>query len=384
LDGSKGLDDVYVVGAAETALGKVHDQSELSMVALAGREALAEAGMTFADVDGLFVNYMGEEGSVQVGEYLGIQPRYADSTDIGGAAFEAFVHHAALAIAAGRCEVALVAYASRQRTRKKRSRAAASDDSLVAQFEAPYGIPVPLGHFALLAARHRHLYGTTAEQLAEVAVAARLWAQRNPVAWSRDPLTVEDVLASPLICEPLHRLDCCLITDGGGALVLTNGARAKDAAKRPVRVLGAGESHMHWQVSQMPDLTVTAGVVSGREAFGMAGIEPTDVDVFEPYDATTMHVILALEDLGFCDKGDGGALAASGALRPGGALPSMTSGGGLSYCHPGALGLLLLVEAVRQLRGEAGERQVPNAEVAVAHGTGGLMSTAATVVLGRE
>jgi acetyl-CoA acetyltransferase len=375
---------VYVVGVAESPLGKVSDHSELSMVALAAREALAEAGMTLRDVDSLFVNYMGEEGSVQVGEYLGVHPRYADSTDVGGGSFEAFVHHALVAIAAGRCEVALIAYASRQRTLRSRSLTYGSHETLTRQFQAPYGLPVPIGIFALAAARHAHSYGTTPAQLAEVAVAARRWAQLNPKAWSRDPLTVDDVLESPLLCDPLRRHDICLLTDGGGALVLTNEARAKEAVKRPIRVLGAGESHTHWNLTQMADVTRTAVAASGRAAFEMAGIGPADVDVFEPYDAATITVLLQLEDLGFCARGEGGSFVEGGCLGPGGKLPSMTSGGGLSYCHPGALGLLLLVEAVRQLRGEAGGRQVPGVEIACVSGIGGLLSCAATVLLGRD
>jgi len=381
------LDDtpIYITGVAETPLGEVWDQTELSMCALAAREALAEAGLTLKDVDGVFVNYMGEEGSVQVAEYLGIQPRYADSSDLGGAAFEAFVHHAMLAITAGHCEVALITYASRQRSRRSRGMTRPQDPTtLQSQFEIAYGLPAPLGYYALIAARHMHQFGTTPEQLAEIAVAARRWAQLNPKAWSRDPLTVADVLSSRPICEPLHRLDCCLVTDGGGALVVTNRAHAAGAAKRPIRVLGAAESHTHWLISQMPDLTVSAGAQSGREAFAMAGITPADVDVLEPYDSFTITVLLALEDLGFCAKGEGGAFVEHGRLAPGGSLPAMTSGGGLSYNHPGALGLLLLVEAVRQLRGEAGARQVPEARIAVAHGVGGLHSTAGTVVLARE
>ncbi len=372
---------VYIVGVAETPLGKVPNHTELSMVTLAAREALAEAGMTLRDVDGIFVNYMGEQGSVQVGEYLGIQPRYADSSDLGGGAFEAFVHHAMLAVAAGRCEVALLTYASRQRSRGRRRIPATG---LSAQFEAPYGLPFPIGCYALAAARHVHQYGTTSEQLAEIAVAARRWAQMNPKAWSREPLTIDDVLASELISDPLHKLDCCLITDGGGALVITNATRARNAVKKPIRVIGAGESHTHWHVSQRLDLTVSAGAVSGREAFAMAGITPRDVDVVEPYDSFTITVLMALEDLGFCAKGEGGSFVEHGRLAPGGSLPAMTSGGGLSYSHPGALGLLLLVEAVRQLRGEAGARQVPDAKIAVAHGVGGIFSTAGTVVLARD
>ncbi len=379
------LRPAYIAGVAETPLGEVWDHSELSMAALASHEALAEAGLTFADVDALFTNYMGEEGTVQLGEYLGITPRYADSTDLGGAAFEAFVHHAVAAIHAGRCEVALIAYASRQRTRRSRRMTREADNStLGAQFELSYGLPGPLGHYALIAARHMHQFGTTAEQLAEIAVAARAWAARNPKAWSRDPITVEDVVTSRLICDPLHRLDVCLVTDGGGAAVVTTAERARDAAKRAVRILGAAESQTHWSIAQMPDFTVTAGAVSGREAFAMAGIRPADVDVLEPYDSFTITVLLALEDLGFCAKGEGGAFVEAGRLAPGGALPALTSGGGLSYNHPGAFGLLLLVEAVRQLRGEAGQRQVPDARIAVAHGVGGLMSTASTVVLGND
>jgi acetyl-CoA acetyltransferase len=383
--GMRSREGVYIAGVAETALGKVLDQTENSMVALAADEALAEAGMTLKDVDGLFVNYMGEEGSVQVGEYLGLQPRYADSSDMGGGSFEAFVHKAMVAIEAGHCDVALIAYASRQRSRRNRSMAVAIDDSIAGQFEAPFGLPLAIGHYALIASRHMHEFGTTPEQLAEVAVTAREWAQMNPKAWSRDPLTIDDVLASPPISEPFHKLDCCLRTDGGGAIVVTGEARAKDAAKRPIRVLGAAESHTHWHISQMRDLTTTCALESGREAFERAGITPDDVDVFEPYDNFTSSVILELEDLGFCPKGEGGAFVADGHLKPGGSLPSMTMGGGLSYCHPGALGILLLVEAVRQLRGEAGQRQVPDAEIAVAHGIGGISNSAgATVVLARD
>jgi acetyl-CoA acetyltransferase len=377
---------VYIVGAAETPLGKVPDESEFSMVAKAAREALAEAGLRFKDVDALFTNYMGEEGSVQLGEYLGIRPRYAESSDMGGASFEFFVHHAMLAVAAGRCDVALIGYASRQRSRRNRKRAAAAlDGSLSAQFEVPYGIHFPIGHYALSAARYMHHYGARPEHLAEIAVAARSWAALNPKAWIRDPLTLDEVAASPLLCDPLRKLDCCLVTDGGGAIVIARKERARDAAKKPVRILGAGESHAQWHVAQCADLTVTPGAVSGAEAFGMAGVRPSDVDVFEPYDNFTHAVLLYLEDLGFCGKGEAPAFIADGRLRPGGALPSMTSGGGLSYCHPGALGILLLIEAVRQLRGEAGDRQVAGAEIAVAHGTGGLaFSTASTVVLARE
>lgn len=377
---------VYIAGAAETPLGKVVDQSEFSMVAIAAKEALGEAGLEMKDVDALFTNYMGEEGTVQLGEYLGVSPRYAESSDMGGASFEFFVHHAMLALATGRCDVALIAYASRQRSRKNRPRAVSGlDGSLSAQFEAPFGIHYPIGHYALSASRYMHECGAGPEDLAEVALAARLWAQLNPKAWSRSPLTLDEAMASPVISDPLRKIDCCLVTDGGGAIVMTRRDRARDAKSTPIRVLGAGENHVQWRVAQCPDLTVTPGVVSGREAFGMAGIGPGEIDVFQPYDNFTHGVLLYLEDLGFCAKGEAKDFIAGGKLRPGGGLPSMTSGGGLSYCHPGALGILLIIENVRQLRGEAGDRQVPNAKIGVAHGTGGLaFSTASTVVMAHE
>lgn len=373
---------VYIAGVAETPLGEVRDHTELSMVMTASVEALAEAGLTLADVDGLFVNYMGEEGSVQVAEYLGIQPKYSDSSDLGGAAFAAFLNHAMIAIATGRCTVALVTYASRQRTRRGRSTTGRNPPySLSAQLQDPYGIPTPVGQYALAAARHMYQFGTRPEQLAEVAVAARSWACLNPKAWSRDPLTIEDVLTSAMVSSPLHRLDCCLVTDGGGAVVLVGAGAIKSGTKAPVRIIGAGESHTHWNISQMPDLTVTAAVNSGRDAFEMADVTPADIDFIEPYDSFTITPLLAFEDLGFCAKGEGGDFVSDGRLAVGGALPSMTSGGGLSYNHPGALGLLLVIEAVRQLRGEAGARQVDRHELGLVHAVGGVLSTAATVIL---
>jgi acetyl-CoA acetyltransferase len=382
------LPPVYVAGVAETPLGEVSGQTEYSMVALAAREALAEAGMTMTDVDGLFTAFMGDQQATTVAEYLGIrEPRYVDTTDLGGASYEAHVHHALIALATGRCEVALIAYASRQRSQRSRTMHRPGDpEAITSQFEVPFGLPAPVGRYALAAARHMHEYGTTEEQLAEVAVAARAWANLNPKAWSHGkPLSIEDVLASNPICTPLKRHDCCLITDGGGAIVLTTRERARDTAKAPIRVLGAGESLTHRHIMEMPSLTRTSGAASARDAFAMAGVGPGDVDVLEAYDSFTITVLLALEDLGFCDPGEAGAFVEGGRLAPGGDLPCMTSGGGLSYCHPGAFGLLLLVEAVRQLRGEAGDRQVPgDPEVAVAHGVGYYVSAASTVVLARD
>ena len=373
-----------IAGVAESALGKVPDETELSMLAAAGREALAEAGLGFGDVDGLFVRTRGIEPSVEVAEYLGIQPRYTDSTDVGGCSFEAYVNHAMAAVGAGLCEVALIAYASRQRSLRARKRAGSEDQTLTGQFEAPYRPLLPIGNYAMIAARHMHQYGTRPEQLAEVAVAARQWAALNPKAWARQPLSVDEVMASGYIAEPLHRLDCCLVTDGGGAVVVTTPERAREAAKRPIRVIGRGESATAWHISQIDDLTVTPGVASSRAAYAMAGVGPGDIDVAELYDNFTIATIMELEDLGFCAKGEGGDFVTGGRIAPGGELPLQTMGGGLSYCHPGMLGLLLIVEAVRQLRGEADARQVPDAEVALVHGIGGVcFGSAATLVLAR-
>jgi acetyl-CoA acetyltransferase len=238
--------------------------------------------------------------------------------------------------------------------------------------------------YALAASRHMHEYGTTREQLAEVAVAAREWAKLNPKAFKRDDLAVEDVLASRMISSPLSLLDCCLVTDGGGALVVTSAERGKDLRKAPVYLLGAGEAHWHRNISQMPDLTVTAAAESGLRAYEMAGVRPEDVDVAMLYDAFTINTILFLEDLGFCEKGEGGTFLEGGRIAPGGELAVNTNGGGLSYNHPGMYGLLLLIEAVRQLRGECGERQVEGAEVALAHGNGGVLSSQVTAVLGTQ
>ncbi len=213
-------------------------------------------------------------------------------------------------------------------------------------------------------------------------MSARRWAALNPRAFAREPLTIEEVLASRMVADPLTVRDCCLVSDGGAAIVLTSAARARDLRRPPVLVLGAGEAHSHRHITGMPDLTVTAAVRSGAAAFAQAGVSPADVGCVQLYDAFTITPILFLEDLGFCTKGDGGPLVASGTTDPGGALPMNTNGGGLSYCHPGMYGLLAIVEAVRQVRGECGERQVPGCDVALAHGNGGVLSSQATLVLG--
>ena len=373
---------VAIVGVGESAQGEVPDRTALGLQSDAMAAALADAGLTGAEVDGVFCTGLPKYAALQAAEYHGISPSVIDSTEAGGASFPLFVAHAASAIAAGRCHTALIVYGSDQRSRRRRRLGGqVADDLPQAQFEAPFHPLLPISAYALAAARHRHAFGTTAEQLASIAVTTRDWARWNPVAFRRAPLTVDDVLASPVISSPIHREEVCLVTDGGGAVIVTSLERARSLRQRPIAVLGHGEATSHYTISQMPDLTTTAAVDSGRRAFAMAGLTPADVDVAQLYDSFTITVLLALEDLGFCAKGEGGSFVEDGRLGPGGALPTNTSGGGLAYTHPGMLGVFLLIEAVRQLRGGLGERQVPDAEVALVHGVGGVLSAHATVLL---
>ncbi len=375
-----------IAGVAESDLGEVPDQTVLQMQARAAAAALAEAGLSLRDVDGMFTT--GIEGtyasSMLMAEYLGITPRHTDSTNIGGASFVAHAGHAAQAIADGDCSVALITYASRQRTQGGRTLGASGPVAGPTQFERIWGLPTPVGAYALAATRHMHEYGTTAEQLAEVAVATRKWAALNPRAFMREPISIEDVLASRWISEPLHLLDCCLVTDGGGAVVIVSEERARDLAKPPVWILGHGEAHTHHTISSMPDLTTTPAELSGRMAFATSGTRPEDMDVVEIYDSFTITVLLTLEALGFCGRGESGAFVAGQRTAPGGNFPMNTNGGGLSYCHPGMYGIFTIIEATRQLRGESGERQVDDARLALANGTGGVLSSAATLVLGLD
>ncbi|GII66176.1 thiolase [Sphaerisporangium krabiense] len=372
-----------IVGVAESDLGEVgQDRYAIELAAQAAGTALAEAGLTTRDVDGLFCAIAGRGmAPLDVGEYLGVRPRYTDGTMVGGSSFVSHLHHAALAIAAGACDVALIVYGSTARSDSGRGRLAMGPPELPS-YEAAYRPRPPITGYALATARHMHQYGTTRAQLAEVAVAARQWARLNPKAFARDPLTVEDVLAARMVSSPLSTLDCCLVTDGGGAVVVTSAARAADLPRPPVYLLGAGEAHWHRAISQMPDLTVTAATESSARAYAMAGLGPEDVDMVQLYDAFTINTILFLEDLGFCKKGEGGDFVSGGRIAPGGELPVNTNGGGLSYCHPGMYGIFPLIEATRQIRGEAGERQRPGVSVAVAHGNGGQLSSQVTAILG--
>jgi acetyl-CoA acetyltransferase len=373
---------VAVVGAAESDLGLVAlHTSPVDLMAQASVRALEDAGLRVSDVDGIFsAATQVRFAPMALAEYLRIKPRCFDGTQIGGSSFMTHVAHAQAAIEHGLCEVALVAHGSTQRSV---SRAAASPREFN-YYETPYRPILPISAYAMAAARHMHRYGTTREQLAEVAVAARKWALINPKAWDKEPLTIEDVLSARMVSYPFTVRDCCLVVDGGGAIVLTSAARAKTLTKKPVYVLGVGEALSHATISNMPDLTVTAATESGPKAFAMAGLQPADVDMLSLYDAFTITPILFLEDLGFCPKGEGGRFVADGAIAPGGSLPVNTSGGGLSYCHPGMYGLLVMIEAIRQVRGECGERQVPGCDVALAHGNGGVLSSQCTVIFGSE
>ena len=297
---------------------------------------------------------------------------------MGGSSFMTHVAHAQAAIELGLCEVAVIAYGSTQRSAGRKNVSPREYNP----YETPFKPVMPASAYALAASRHMHQYGSTREQLAQVAVAARQWALRNPMAWEKEPLTVEQVLAARMVSHPLTVRDCCLVTDGGGALVMTSAARAKTLRKPPAFVLGVGENISHQYISNMADLTVTGAARSGAQAYAMAGLKPQDIDVVQVYDAFTLTTLLFLEDLGFCPKGEGGRFVGDGAIAPGGRLPVNTNGGGLSYCHPGMYGLFVLMEAVRQLRGECGARLVADCVTAIAHGNGGGLSSQSTVVLG--
>ena len=375
-----------ITGVATSDYPNLPDMSEQQVHAQAAERALADAGVEFADVDGYAT--AGNFPMYEVGmcEYFGIRPHYLDDTHTGGSSFEVLVEHAATAVEAGVCETVLVTYGSVQLSAMGRKLGTGGGTGLPSgpmAFDALWGNTL-VGNYALAAQRHMHEFGTTSEQLAEIAVTMRAHAGANPMAQYRDPITVDDVLSSRMIADPLHMLDCCVISDGGAACVVTTEERARDLAKAPVYVLGAAHAMTHhMNISEMPELTVTAAAQSGPLAFRRAGITAADVDTLQAYDSFTITVVLSLEDLGFCAKGEGGAFVEGGRLRYDGELPTNTDGGGLSACHPGMRGMFLIVEAVRQLRGES-VNQAREPKIAVAHGTGGMLSTGATVVLGTE
>lgn len=368
-----------IVATATHAIGEAPGFAAMDLLAQASVKALAKVGMTPADVDGLFamlpVDFV---SGLSVAEYLGIQSRITENNRTGGSAFQTYVIAAALALDAGLCDVALIAYGSTQRS---------SPGMIPAKpdpYEGAYKARYPMSAYALAASRHMYEYGTTREQLAEVAVAARQWANLNPDAYAKGPLSIDDVLTSRMVCDPLSLRDCCLVTDGAAAIVMTRADRARDLCERPAYVLGGAAATTHNRIAAMPDLTTTAAVESGRRAFAQAGFGPADMNVLQLYDAFTINPILFLEDLGYCAKGEGGAFVSGGRIAPGGTLPVNTNGGGLSCVHPGMYGLFALAEAADQLMGLAGQRQLADVDLSLAHGNGMLLSSQATVILGSQ
>ena len=378
---------VAVAGVGQAGIGQAHGFSEMEILVQAAHRAVTDAGLSLQDIDGITTASVASTmWAMPVIEHLGIRPTFIDSTMIGGSSFVAHLLPAIHALESGQCNAVLVCYGSTQRTSTlNRATIGNMRKQMDPQpYESPYNPLNPLSSYALVAARHMHQYGTTRENLAEVAVAARQWAQLNPEAVMRDPLSIEDVLNSKMISDPLTVRDCCLVTDGAGAVVLVRADRAKDLKQKPVYVLGNATACWNRQISSMQDLTVSAAQQSGAAAFKMAGVKANDIDVVELYDAFTINTILFLEDLGFCKKGEGGAFVSGGRIGPGGELPVNTNGGGVSCVHPGMYGIFILIEAIRQLRGTCGERQIQDAKLALVHGNGGTLSSQSTAILGTE
>ena len=377
---------VAIVGAALSDCGRVDTHTPFDLHFQATTRALADAGLTKDDVDGFASVGMGTLAPIEVAEFLGLRPTYVDSTGVGGATWEFMLEHAVAAIQAGLAKTIVIVYGSTTRADlKKRLRTAnlAFSARGPSQFEAPWGHTL-IAKYAMTARRHMYEYGTTIEQLANIAVDTRYNASLNPLAYYQDPITVDDVMNERMVADPFTKLHCCIRSDGGGAVVVTSEDRAKDLPKKPIYVLGTGEASNITTMSEWEDFTVSPAAVSGRLAFDRAGLTPADVDVCEFYDAFTSMVLLTFEALGFCGKGEAGPYLEGGTMRVGGKMPTNTDGGGLSSCHPGMRGMFLMVEAVKQLRGEADARQVENAKIACVNGTGGWFSSASTILLGVE
>ncbi|CAN7773921.1 hypothetical protein LJR084_007766 [Variovorax sp. LjRoot84] len=377
-----------IVGIHESPLRDAREVHPFELQMQCVLAALDDAGLVLSDVDGLcsasgdWAEGGAVESVIEFAEYAGLQPTWFDGTDVGGCSYVAHLGKAATAIAAGLAEVVVISYAACPRWWPLKT---PSFDPFVlpagpGQYELPYD-PTLISAYGMFAHRHMHLYGTTPEQMAQVAVIFRRHALANPHARMRKPITVEDVLASPLVASPLHRLDCCVVTDGGGAVVVTSRERARDLKKKPVHVAGFGAAIHRTQLSQMDREIRTPAALSGSRAFAMAQLTPRDIDVAQIYDAFTITPMLALEDLGFCGRGESGAFVSDGHLDIDGSLPTNTDGGGLASNHPGKRGIFTLIEATRQLRGEGPGVQVQGAEVALAHGLGGTFCSAATAVL---
>jgi acetyl-CoA acetyltransferase len=380
-----------IVGAAVSDYPKAPHLDVLGHHAQATQRALADCGIAKSEIDGMFtadavIPGMDTYAVVDIAEYLGVRYRWADSTYTGGSSFEHLVQHAAEAIRTGQVEVALITYGSDLYTAVGRTLGTGGGDLRpfgMRQYESPYGNSV-VGSYAMFARRHMHEFGTTEEQLAEIAVSTREYASHNPHAMYRKPITVADVLASRYVADPLKLLDSCVVSDGGGALIMTTAERAKDLKQPPVHVLGSGVGQTHWSIHQSPTFDTTAAPQASAAAYAQAGLGPDDVKALMAYDSFTITTLLLIEGFGFCKQGEGGPFVADGNLRIGGRLPTNTDGGGLSSCHPGMRGMHLLVEGVRQVRGQAGEVQVPDCDVVMCGGSGGWASAIGAVLLGSE
>lgn len=378
---------IAILGVDESDdLGRASGQSNLQLAAQAIKNALRDAGLSLSDVDGLFTCGFGWAPTLAVGEFVGLQPRYMDSTSVGGCSFIIDLEHASAAIRQGLCDVALIVHGEHGYSRRNFN----DDGDAIfpfypnGQFVQPFGISIPIGEYAMLASRHMAQYGTTGEQLAEIAVATRKWAKLNPKALMKQDLTIDEIMSSPYICYPLHRADICLVTDAAGAVIVARADRVKSARKSPVWILGTGEASSHHDILGMPDYTTTPVKQAGERAFGRAGIRPEEVDLAMIYDAFTSMALVEIEDLGFCKPGEGGAFVSNQRTAPGGDFPMNTNGGGLSYTHPGMYGIFTIIEAVRQLRGECGERQVKDCKLAVTAGPGGFFSAGGVAVLASD
>jgi acetyl-CoA acetyltransferase len=380
--------NIAIAGVHEHPTRWAPDKSDYQIMGESARGALEDCGLSLDNVDGLFAAGlgMGVMGVVTLAEYLNLKPRYLDGTNIGGSSFVAHVNHAAAAIHAGLCEVALILYGSTAASQAMAiGTGGRGGQDAHASFVSPYGLTT-VGSYALVAQRHMHEYGTRPEQLAEIAVTMRKHASLNPAAKMRNEITIDDVLESRVISEPLHLLDCCIISDGGGAVVVTSAERARDLVKPVVLVRGCGEAVCHQEIGA-PDLLTIAARQSSEQAFRMAGLTHDDVDMATIYDSFTITLLVTLESLGFCKPGEGGAFIEGGRIGLGGALPVNPDGGGLSSNHPGMRGIFLVIEATRQLRGECAGRQVEGARVGLVHGTGGTLGVAhsgATLLLARD
>jgi len=373
---------VCIVGVEESdELGTLPHKSQLTLHVEAIRNAVRDAGLKISDVDGIFT--AGQHSPATIGEALGIVPRYVDGTTVGGCSFIIMVGHALVALHHGLCDVAVVCHGESGRSQVGVT--PRRDTAIPGQYEAPFGFGGASTMFGMITTRHMHEHGTTLEQWAQVAVSTRQWAALNPKAKNREPITIADVLNSRLVCYPFNLLNICLVTDAGGAVVLTRADRAKDCAKKPVYVRGAGEATEHVSLTQMRNLTFSEATrKSGDKALVMAGVDYKDFNHIMLYDAFTSGPPIMLESLGFCKPGEGVSFFEQGRSTPGGSLPINTNGGGLSYTHSGMYGIFPIIEATRQLRGECGARQVPKCRVSLVNGMGGMLSAAGTLVLSNE